>query len=255
MSFLSKRKIYSAINNGEFYVMYQPIYNNVTQLFDCVEVFLRWRNNAGVEINPLEFISQAESSGCIIPLTLHLFHLVRDDIKSWSVMKDISISLNVSGLHFQSQFFINDIFSLVQGMPKNINFILELTERYPLPNHKQMVQLFNRLKVMGLALSLDDFGSGYSNIDTLSKYHFDYVKLSGDLLNEIDSNERSLSIVTGCLSLIASINAIAVIENIETDAQYSLLKRNPCLFQGFFLSKPLLKHEFLRFMEMDDLEF
>lgn len=254
MTLLSKRKIYSAINNGEFYVMYQPIFNSISQMYDGVEALLRWRNKAGAEINAAEFITLAECSGCIIPLTLHLFHLVRSDIKSWPENKHIKISLNISSLHFQSQFFINDILSLTQATPANISFIIELTERYPMHNNKQTLQLFNRLKIIGFSLALDDFGSGYSNYDLLAKFHFDYVKISGDLLENIHLNERALSIVRSSLSLISELGAISVIENIETQLQYDLFKINPCLYQGFFFSRPLLNHEFLSFMQMDNLE-
>ncbi|MCX9004406.1 EAL domain-containing protein [Citrobacter portucalensis] len=255
MTLMSKIKIYSAISNDEFYVMYQPIFNNITQLYDGAEALLRWRNKAGVEINPAEFIKLAECSGCIIPLTLHLFHLVRSDIKSWPEGKDIKISLNISSIHFQSQYFINDILSLTHEAPANVSFIIELTERFPVHNDKQILQIFNRLKMMGISLALDDFGSGYSNFDLLAKFHFDYVKLAGDLLENIHSNERALSIVMSSLSLISELGAISVIEHIETQMQYDLLIKNSCLFQGFLFSKPLSNHEFLCFMQMNNLEF
>lgn len=254
MNLLSKRKIFSAISNGEFYVKYQPIYNGFSQMYDCVEALLRWRNKAGIEVSPIEFIKLAETSGCIIPLTLHLFHLVRSDIKLWPENRNIKLSLNISSLHFQNQFFLNDILSLIQAAPANISFIIELTERYPIHNNNKTLELLHQLKYIGVSFALDDFGTGYSNYDLLAKLHFDYVKISGILLENINLNERAISIVRSLLTLIPELGAIPIIENIETQLQYNLFKRNSCLYQGFFISKPLLNHEFLTFMQVDNLE-
>lgn len=251
MSYMTKRKFLGAINNGEFYIMYQPIFNGYTQSFDSAEVLLRWKNKAGVDISPSDFIPLAENSGCIIPLTLHLFHLIRSDIIKWNNKNEINIGLNISSIHTQSQCFINDIIFLTKNIPSKIKFTIEFTERNDFYNDKKFIALFNRLKVMGLALSLDDFGSGYSNFDMLAKYHFDYVKISGHLLDSVHINDRTLAIINHSLSLIAELGAIPVVEHIEHKSQYDLLKRNSCLYQGFLFSKPLLAHEFLSFMNID----
>ena len=251
---LSKRKIYSAINNNEFYVVYQPIYNNVTQLYDSAEVLLRWRTKLGVEISPADFITLAEHSGCIIPLTLHLFHLVRSDITKLVENKCMKISLNISGLHLKSPHFFNDILSLLKGMPADVRVIIEITESCQIDIDTKMLQLFNRLKEIGIYLSLDDFGSGYSNFELLSNIHFDYVKISGCLLKNIHSSKRALLIVTSSLALISELGSVPIIENVETQFQYDLFKRNSFLFQGFFFSKPLLMNEFLHFVQSDKLE-
>jgi len=81
MEFLFKKKLLSAINNNEFYIEYQPIYNGASNASDSAEVFLRWKSKSGEYFHPEEFIQRSEKYGLIIPLTLHLFEFIQENLK------------------------------------------------------------------------------------------------------------------------------------------------------------------------------
>ncbi|NHN29516.1 bifunctional diguanylate cyclase/phosphodiesterase [Paenibacillus agricola] len=249
-SFSLETSLRRAIHNEELTVHYQPQYNAVKGELIGVEALARWNHPEWGNIPPSQFIPLAEESGLITLLDQWVLRRACEQAKSWfdQGFAPMRVSINLSMLQFRQPnllHFISRVLWETSLPPKYLN--LELTESTVMDNPETAMHILNQLRSMGIRISLDDFGVGYSSLNYIKKLPIDTIKIDQsfvrDILEDIDDQAIVQTIIT--LSHALHLNVIA--EGVENEGQLEYLRMHKCEeIQGFLYSKPLPEEEVVK---------
>ena len=245
-----------AVNTNEFENHYQPIVDLQTASLVGFEALIRWKHPQLGLIYPGSFISIAEETGLIIPITQLIAQQACEDLCRWQdQLKDelkLTMNINLSSKHFLSPTLLDDIKEILKqtGMPPE-QLKLEITETALMEDADETVRLVHRLKDLGLQLVIDDFGTGYSSLSYLQRLPIDTLKVDRSFVSRIQSEpDGNLNIVEAIISLAHRLKMIVVAEGVETEEQFAILLEMNCQFgQGYLFSKPLSKSEIDQLIE------
>jgi len=215
------------------------------------EALVRLCETNGNIVSPVEFIPIAEESGLILPLGRQVLYKACEEWRKWySSGFDINLSVNVSVVQCLNDNFVNDIVDAIHatGMdPTRLE--LEVTETAFIRNFEQTLDKFATLKQMGIQISIDDFGKGYSNLTYLRRLDVDKLKLDMSYVQGMLDNERDYELVKTIILLGQSMNLKLVAEGIETIEHRDALLKLGCLYgQGYLYSKPLPAETFFNYL-------
>jgi diguanylate cyclase (GGDEF)-like protein/PAS domain S-box-containing protein len=235
-----------AIHNNQFENHYQPIIDLKTASLVGFEALIRWNHPQLGLINPGSFISIAEETGLIIPITRLVVESACTDLQKWQEqLKDkilLFMNVNISSKHFLMPSLLDDIQESLNktGLPPE-QLKLEITETALMEDADETVRLVHRLKDYGLKLVIDDFGTGYSSLSYLQRLPIDTLKVDRSFVSRITNEpDGNRNIVEAIISLAHRLNMIVVAEGVETPEQYGILLEMNCqLGQGYLFSKPL----------------
>ncbi len=255
-----EKLVIEAMENDRVEVHYQPIFNIATNTFSSAEALVRIKLIDGTYLQPNEFIPVAESSGRIIPLSDAIYRSALSFIKSYHVERlgIQHIELNLSVKQGESPTFTTKILQLLEDYQINPEIInLEITETSSLRSKERLHENMKKLEEHGLCFSLDDFGSGSSNLNYIIDMPVSIVKLDKLLSDEYFKNsEKAKAIVNAVIEMAHSIGIKIVAEGIETQEEFDTMKAlGVDYIQGFFFSKPLPEHEFLKFIQNNNLKY
>ena len=252
----------SAIGKGEFIVYYQPKVATDTMKLIGAEALVRWRKPDGKFIYPDEFIPLIERSGQIVELDYFVYREVFSFIaKRLEEGKDIvPISVNVSRAHLNKMgilSYVQDLFEEYQIPPHFIEF--ELTESIYIENTAKALALVEGLHNMGTKVSMDDFGSGYSSLNLLSRLPIDIIKLDKVFLkdDDIDNHlrENDKIIISCVIDMAKRLRITSLCEGVETPEQSDYLSQIGCeIQQGYYFSRPIPQFEFEEFINENSYE-
>jgi diguanylate cyclase (GGDEF)-like protein/PAS domain S-box-containing protein len=239
-----------AVNRDEFENHYQPIVDLQTASLVGFEALIRWNHPQLGLINPGSFISIAEETGLIIPITQLIAHQACEDLCRWQKqLQDelkLTMNINLSSKHFMSPTLLDDIQEILKqtGMPPE-QLKLEITETALMEDADETIRLVHRLKDLGLHLLIDDFGTGYSSLSYLQRLPIDTLKVDRSFVSRIQSEpDGNRNIVEAIISLAHRLKMMVVAEGVETEEQFAILLDMNCQFgQGYLFSKPLNKPE------------
>jgi len=239
-----------ALKNDEFIYHYQPKISMVKGEIHGAEALIRWQKPDGTIIPPSEFIPLAESSGFINELTLFMFNKLIIDMNIVHQINDkLVISFNASAKDFFNNKLTNEIRKAVDSRliaAKNLE--VELTETASL-KEKGVQDYLDTLRKMSIGIAMDDFGIGFSSIDTLSKWPFSGVKIDQGLISRMEQSDKDLSIVTASIRMVHELELEIIAEGIESENSYNMLLDAGCsIGQGYWISKPLPLHSFIDFI-------
>ncbi|MBU4439530.1 MAG: bifunctional diguanylate cyclase/phosphodiesterase [Acetobacterium sp.] len=234
-----------ALENDEFELHYQPIYDLKNGVINHAEALLRWNHQEFGRIPPSDFIPIAEKTKLIIPITDWVIEQVCNKIKHWQEIgiADMTVSINISILSFENRGA--ELTESVAGRSRaaGINpasVKLEITESILIRDTEEIITVFQDLKKIGVKLALDDFGTGYSSFGCMKDLPLDIIKLDRSLISNIVMDEREQMIVESMITIIQGLDIQVVAEGIETEEQLRFLENYNCDFiQGFFFSRPL----------------
>jgi diguanylate cyclase (GGDEF)-like protein len=234
-----------AIERNEFRVFYQPIVSLETGEIREFEALIRWQHPEHGLVEPFEFIEVAEETGLIIPIgTWIIEEACRQNMrwqKRFPQSRGFMMSVNLSAkqlLHPQLLSRIREILTRTRMKPSRLR--LEVTESVVMGNSEQSLEVLNSLKKLGVSLSTDDFGTGFSSLSYLHRFPFDALKIDRSFIGQMDSNVKSAEIVRTILMLAHNLNLEAVAEGIESELQLKQLQILGCkLGQGYLFAKPL----------------
>jgi len=237
-----------AIQRDEFENHYQPIVDLQTSSLVGFEALIRWNHPQLGLIYPGSFISIAEETGLIVPMTQLIAQRACDDLCHWQdQLKDelkLTMNINLSSKHFLSPTLLEDIKEILNktGMPPD-QLKLEITETALMEDADETIRLVHRLKDLGLKLVIDDFGTGYSSLSYLQRLPIDTLKVDRSFVSRITSEpDGNRNIVEAIISLAHRLEMIVVAEGVETEEQFAILREMNCQFgQGYLFSKPLSK--------------
>ena len=233
----------SALANEEFVVYYQPKYNPVTDELKGAEALIRWVSPEFGFIPPGRFIPIFEDNGFITEIDHYMIRHVAKDQKAWldAGFKCVPVSVNVSRAHFIESDLAEQIRDLVDDAGCPHEYIeIELTESAFFDDKNALITTINRLKSYGFSVSMDDFGSGYSSLNSLKDMPLDVLKLDAEFFRGENAGERGELVVSEAIKLAKSLNMRTVAEGVEEKSQVEFLAKQGCdMIQGYFYAKPM----------------
>ncbi len=244
-------KMQTALLAQEFQVYLQPKVEVANGTTTGAEALVRWIERDGNMIFPNDFIPLFESNGFIVELDKYMLGRVCRYQKEWMDKGRVCvpISVNFSRLNLKNSNFATEIKELVNGYGVPANLIeIEVTETTVSENETEFRALFGELTEAGFAVSIDDFGSGYSSLGMLKNFDIRILKLDKSFF-ESSANNRGDIVVEGVVNMANSLSMYTVAEGIETQQQVELLKNVGCdSAQGYFYAKPMPAESFESFL-------
>lgn len=232
--------VHKALRNNEFEVYYQPKVALRTGKIISVEALIRWHDpNNGIQL-PQYFLPICEQSDLILEIS---DLVLRTAIKDMLLTKNpLRTSVNLSARQFNTAYDlkekINHLLTEFSFNPKYLE--LEVTETLLMANKKRAADILKQLQKLGISISLDDFGSGYSSFDYLKTFKPDFVKIDKSFIDGLPSDVNSIKIMRAMIELSHSLNMRVVAEGVENAIQVNFLLDSGCdEIQGFYFSKPL----------------
>ncbi len=238
----------SAINNNFITAFFQAKIDTKTDKIVGMETLARWIGAKNDIISPDKFITLAESTDLIYPMTEKILSQAINWTSKWnfSNMSNLRVAVNLSAKHFQNYNLIEVIENILIDAPINAeNLEFEITESAFLNNSELVFYIFKSLKSMGIHISLDDFGTGYSSLSYLKKIPLDSLKIDKSFIDDIESNEQSRKLLKSIITIAKDLNLSTVAEGVENIAQKEILKDLECdMLQGYLFCKPLPPEDF-----------
>ncbi|QWD77385.1 EAL domain-containing protein [Polynucleobacter sp. MWH-Svant-W18] len=237
----------TAMENKQFRLEYQPIYDLNTGVIAHAEALLRWHRANGEVVMPSAFIEIAEESGLIVDIGNWVFKEVLIFLKSLGLDKAPSIAINVSAAQFHSSNH-----SVVQWLDWMQEFgissdkiVLEITERMMLIQSQRVLRKISMLQEAGCKFSVDDFGTGYSSLASLKNFNFDFLKIDSHFIKTLAPNSLDASLVSAMIAMAKGLDLESIAEGVETEQQAQILRDLGCTHaQGYLYSRPLSPEAF-----------
>lgn len=241
-----------ALANHEFVMYLQPKFSIEHNTMVGAEALARWVHPDRGVIPPLQFIPVFEKNGFIVKMDAYIWEEACKMIRYMldEGIEPIPISVNVSRVHLKNAIFITTLNNLVEQyqIPKRL-LELEITETAE--ENSKVVEYVKVLKEYGYTLLMDDFGSGYSSLNTLKDTQFDVVKIDRGFLQDFIGSDRGQKIVEHTIMMTKSIGLDLVAEGVETEEQATFLSGCGCdTVQGFYYAKPMPVEEFKKMLNI-----
>ena len=242
LRFTLEGELRRAIGDHELRVVYQPIVDAATGMIVKAEALVRWPHMGRGPVPPPEFISLAEETGMIVPLSREVFERVCADIAELEadMPPGFRISVNLSGVNFMDAQLIPTVRAELAkaGVPASrIEF--ELTETVLMRDLDYATGILAQLREMGVRVAVDDFGTGYSSLAYLRRLAVDTLKIDRSFVSELDDGQ-GIAIVEAVIGLAHSLGLEVVAEGVETISQLAALHQRGChLIQGYLFARPM----------------
>ena len=237
-----------ALVNREFQVYLQPKISTKEEVLGGAEALVRWIHPTEGFIPPNRFIPIFEKNGFILKLDDYMLEEIAKVQAGWLAEGRtlVPISVNVSRAHFTREDLAEHICAIVDKYQVPHDVIeLELTESAFFDDKKVLLNTVQKLRKAGFQVSMDDFGAGYSSLNSLKELQIDVLKIDADFFRGADVEERGLLIVSEVIDLAKKLNMKIVAEGIESKEQVEFLTGQKCdLIQGYFYAKPMPVAEF-----------
>ena len=237
-----------ALANEEFKVYYQPKYDPRTDKMKGAEALIRWDSPELGFVPPGKFIDIFEHTGFIINIDNYMLTHVARDQKRWYDMglPCVPVSVNVSRAHFVESNLADQINKIVTdaGCPCNL-IEIELTESAFFDDKNMMINTIRKLQEYGFEVSMDDFGSGYSSLNSLKDLPLNVLKLDAGFFSEVEEEGRGQIVVSEAIKLAKNLNMRTVAEGVEQREQVDFLADEGCdMIQGYYYAKPMPGEDF-----------
>ena len=238
-----------AMERQEFKLFFQPQYNPAGTLVGA-EVLCRWIKDDGFIRTPDVFIPIFEKNGFIKKLDRYVWEKSFQAIQRWhsAGIKVVPISLNISRITLKDDdiiSFISDLHKNYSLPPHTVHF--EITESAYMNDQKRLIGRVNGIRNLGYAIAMDDFGSGYSSLNTLKDVPIDILKLDMGFLRESENTERGGTIINSVVRMAQDLKLMTIAGGVETQNQADFLCSIGCdVLQGFLYSRPVSQAEFER---------
>jgi diguanylate cyclase (GGDEF)-like protein/PAS domain S-box-containing protein len=240
-----------AVSHDELVLHYQPIFRVPDRRLVAVEALVRWNDPARGLVGPGEFIKLAEDTGLIEPIgEWVILDICRQALEWRAAGIDVRIHFNLSPRQLRQRGVAETIRSTIESCgvaPDTLT--AEITESAAMAEAGLGASILNELRQLGLHLSVDDFGSGYSSLGRLRELPVDELKLDRSFLEAVPHDSAAGALVRGVLDLAHGLGMETVVEGVETAAQWEFLVRHGgALAQGFHLARPAPAGEITRLL-------
>ncbi|MEE9424697.1 MAG: EAL domain-containing protein [Methylococcales bacterium] len=242
-----------ALENNELLLDYQPIVDGRTEKIIGAESLLRWNNlNHGL-VPPDEFISIAEGNGMIVEIGKWVLRSACMQNKIWQAagFEPIQIAVNLSSLQFRHSDLLDTITDVLKESaldPEHL--VLELNEAMIMHNSEHTISILQKLKEIGVRVSIDNFGTGYSSLSYLKQFPVDILKIDKSLLIDLPEDHKNAAITTAVIAMAHGLDLEIIAEGVETLQQVAFLRELDCdALQGYLYGKPISANDFTNMLE------
>jgi diguanylate cyclase (GGDEF)-like protein/PAS domain S-box-containing protein len=243
-----------ATERGELFAYYQPIVDLQREQVAHFEALIRWDRPGVGLVRPDAFIPVAEETGIIMEIGMWVLCCAAADCARWqSVAPGVGVSVNVSVRQFES----GDLVSSVQqallrtGLAPEL-LTVEITETVMLDHTDRNAAIMRRIRDLGVHISLDDFGSGFSSLTYLRLLPIDSLKIDRSFLQSFGSAWRDDAMLRAIVNLGTTYDLVVVAEGIDTEAKLAAVRAVGCRYgQGFLFSKPMPIGEALAYLGLE----
>lgn len=246
-------KLNKALENNEFNLYLQPQIIFTENEFKVIgaEALIRWKTIDGKIFTPDKFIPVSETNRMIIPIgnwVLEEIFRIDKVLKNNGI--DIKLSINVSSKQFENDNLVSKIKKLFKkNSSQDIDLVIEITESFLLQDAESAIQSLLEIKKLGIEISIDDFGTGFSSLSYLTRLPADYLKIDKSFIDDIlSTNHKNLT--PNIISMAKTLNLKTVAEGVETKEQVDKLMKEGCdELQGYYFSKPLSIDDFIKYIK------
>nr|WP_241659664.1 bifunctional diguanylate cyclase/phosphodiesterase [Sphingomonas glacialis] len=234
-----------AIERGQMRLTYQPIRDLSTGQLVAFESLARWRDEAGIEYSPNDFIPVAEESGLIVPLGRWAIQEAAATLAEWDARCGgncgVRLAVNLSAIQLQRDTIAPVVEAALKAYGlEGSRFTLELTESALVTDPDRIAGIMHALKRLGTTIAMDDFGTGYSNLAYLQKLPIDVLKIDRSFVTGMLADRDKIAIVRAILSLAQALGMKTTAEGIETNELAQTLAALGCTYgQGYLYARPL----------------
>lgn len=228
------------LERNEFVLHYQPKVNLYTGKIVGLEALIRWNHPEFGMLPPNTFIPIAEETGLIIPIgNWALYEACSQNMRWHQQGIKTVVSVNLSGRQFTQSEMVQTIAEVLHHTRLKPQFLeIEITESMTI-DIEHAIPTLEELKYLGVKISIDDFGTGFSSLNYLKKLPVDTLKIDKSFVRELYKNPHDETIVKTIVSMAHNLNLNVVAEGIETNQQLVFLQQHLCNYgQGYFFSKP-----------------
>lgn len=239
----------NALKRGEFYLDYQAKFHAVGGAVAGAEALLRWKHPTRGIIEPDDFIPTAEKTGLIVPIGEWVLNEACRQMRVWhdAGYSTWKIAVNVSAIQFRQDSLVELVAATLtrNHLPANC-LILEVTESTAMYNVETSLLVLKKLSQLGVEISIDDFGSGYSSLLYLKRMPASELKIDRGFIRELSHGTNDAAIVAAIIALGHALNLRIVAEGIETDMQQDFLTSLGCdTLQGYLMGRPVSPQQFM----------
>ena len=245
--------IRQGLQRGEFILHYQPKLDLTSGQIVGAEALIRWQQPEHGWIYPSDFISVAEDSGLIVPLSQWVLREACEQVHAWRAagLPALCISVNISAIDFRQRNFVANLAAILEqtGLAPGL-LELEITESMLMQNVDDTLVTLNSIKALGVRLSIDDFGTGYSSLSYLRRFPIDVLKIDQSFVRGLGENTQDAQLIGAIISLGKSLDLKIIAEGIETPEQLAFLKAHQCEEgQGFLFSEAVSADDFAQLIQ------
>ena len=241
--------ISDAIANNEIKPYLQPIVDNDNNVVGA-EALVRWDHPEYGLLNPSDFVTIFEKNGLIAEIDKYIWKCACETLYKWkdTQYRNLFLSINISPIDFYFIDVITELKTLLNTYSLNPEKLrIEITESTMMNNSEEKMNILRELKKLGFIVEMDDFGSGYSSLNLLKDMPVDVLKIDMQFLSK--DSKRANIIIKNIVRLTRDLKIVPLIEGVETEEQYNMLKgMGVLLFQGYYFNKPLTVSEFELYM-------
>jgi len=238
------------LEQGEYFLVYQPQYARNGRTVSGVEALLRWRR-AGVLVMPDTFIPVAEHNGMIVRLGEWVLKEACRQGAAWRAQgRALPVSVNVSNSQLRTPEFVERVERVLSETGLDPGLLeLEITENDLLCLSDDLALKLLRLKEVGVKLAIDNFGAGYSSLACLKDLPVDRVKIDRSLVSDLVADRKAAAVADAIIAMARALNLSVTAQGVENREQLELLRGRGCSeFQGFYFSQPVDAEAVLRLL-------
>jgi len=239
----------NAVARRELVLHYQPQINVANGTIIGVEALIRWQHPARGLLSPSAFIGIAEDSGLIVEIGNWVLREACRQQREWALLSwpPLRMAINISAVQLKRKNFTEVVQRIVEESGIEPHFIeLELTENIAMHHANEVLITLRELKRIGVKLSIDDFGTGFSNLSYLQRFPIDRLKIDQSFVRGIENIPANKAIVQAIVAFAKSLSLETVAEGVETAAEFAQASFCACdEVQGFYHARPMPANELL----------
>ncbi len=236
-----------AVEAKEFELHYQPIVQTVDGRISTLETMLRWRHPVLGLVRPEQFLKLAESTGLIVPIGQWALKTACCQLKEWrnAGYPELRLAVNLSPRELKQPDLVDQVNEILkaQGIPHNaIEF--EITEASATQSETVVIERLRTLRALGIKISIDDFGTGFSSVSVLKTFPVDSLKIDTSFVRDLVLDPNDAAIAAAVVALAKSMGLQVIAEGVENPAQLEFLRSHGCeMWQGYLCCPPVVPGE------------
>ncbi len=243
----TENSLRKALVRGEFVLHYQPQVDLERGLIVGLEALIRWNSVELGLVSPAAFIPIAEETGLIVPIGEWVLRTACTQNKGWQEQgyTPLRMAVNISARQFREPSFIKFVAKILRETKLDPQWLeLEITESIAMEKGKTSLEILSAFKELGVRISIDDFGTGFSSLNYLRHMPIDTLKIDQSFIQDISTGENGEEVVSAIIQLAKNLQLKVIAEGVETNTQCSFLKDKLCdEMQGFLFSKAVPSEE------------